>query len=258
MNQQQTTKKDQSGTPAAAGKNQPAKKTQPSGAAPKSQLKQAPSTRNASAWRANVKPASSGMSTPVLIGLVVGAILVVGILVIAVIAPALSSNSGPGANVALGVEKSYPINYLPNNHKDGTIDYSAISPYVIPPVGGVHNPYWYNCGIYNQPIPSENGVHDLEHGAVWITYQPSLDANSLATLQGIARSNQKILLSPYPGIAAPIIASAWGGAGKTGYQIRINAGEWTTLQSFITKHAGASDAPEAGGECTGGKGTPLP
>ncbi len=255
MSQQQTTKKGQKD----AAPGQPIKKVQPqpsSGSAPKSQLKQAPATRNASAWRANVKLASSGMSTPMLIGLVVGGILILGLIVLTVIGPSLGNN-GPDTNVALGVEKTYSINYVSNNHKDGTIDYSAISPYVIPPVGGVHNPYWYNCGIYNQPIPTENGVHDLEHGAVWITYQPNLDANALTTLQGIARSNQKILLSPYPGIAAPIIASAWGGAGKTGYQIRINAGDWTTLQAFITKHAGASDAPEAGGACTGGKGTPI-
>ena len=254
MSQQQTTKKGQKNAPPG----QPIKKTQPqpSGAAPKSQLKQAPTTRNASAWRANVKPASSGMSTPVLIGLVVGAILVVGIIIMAVITPAIS-NSGSSADVPLGVEKSYPIKNGVNNHQNGTINYASISPYVIPPVGGPHNPYWYNCGIYDQPIPTENGVHDLEHGVVWITYQPTLDPNALTTLQGIARQYSKILLSPYPGIAAPIIASAWGGGGNTGYQIRVNAGDWTTLQTFITKHSGATDAPEAAGVCTGGKGTPI-
>ncbi|HET9972943.1 MAG TPA: DUF3105 domain-containing protein [Streptosporangiaceae bacterium] len=31
-----------------------------------------------------------------------------------------------------------------------------------------------NCGIYDQPVPNERAVHNMEHGAIWITYQPSL------------------------------------------------------------------------------------
>ncbi|HET9966829.1 MAG TPA: DUF3105 domain-containing protein [Streptosporangiaceae bacterium] len=43
-----------------------------------------------------------------------------------------------------------------------------------PPVGGRHNATWMNCGIYDQPVPNERAVHNMEHGAIWITYQPSL------------------------------------------------------------------------------------
>src|SRR3954468_23491462 len=54
------------------------------------------------------------------------------------------------------------------NHVTGNVSYPQT-----PPVGGDHNSVWLNCGIYDQPVPNENAVHDLEHGAVWITYQPS-------------------------------------------------------------------------------------
>lgn len=252
---QQTTKKGQSGTPAATGKTQPPRKAQPSGATPKSQLKQAPTTRNASAWRANVKPASSAMSTPVLMALVIGGILVLGIIVIAIIAPGLS-NGGPDTSVTLGVEKTYSL-AATSDHRTGTVDYTTSGARVIPPVGGPHNAYLQNCGIYNQPVPSENAVHSLEHGAVWITYQPSLDANTVNSLQNIARQYPKVLLSPYPNIPAPIIASDWGGSGKTGYQVRLTASDLNTLQTFLGKHNG-SDALEPGAVCTGGQGTPLP
>lgn len=136
------------------------------------------------------------------------------------------------------------------DHRIGKIDYSSIPPYVIPPVGGPHAPYWLNCGVYDQPVPNENAVHDLEHGAVWITYQPDLPADVVATLRQMTEQHAKVLLSPYPGISAPIIASAWGGGGKTGFQLKLYAGQYDALNQFIAQHAGAADAPEATASCS--------
>ena len=41
-----------------------------------------------------------------------------------------------------------------------------------PPPGGVHAPFWQNCGIYTEPVEAKNALHSLEHGAVWLTYDP--------------------------------------------------------------------------------------
>ena len=44
-----------------------------------------------------------------------------------------------------------------------------------PPVGGAARPaYWADCTgtVYTVDIRHENAVHSLEHGAVWITYNP--------------------------------------------------------------------------------------
>jgi len=70
--------------------------------------------------------------------------------------PASSSN-GP-ASRALG-----------HAHVTGPVTYS-----VTPPAGGDHNAEWMNCGVYDKAVSAERAVHNLEHGAVWITYQPSL------------------------------------------------------------------------------------
>jgi hypothetical protein len=57
-------------------------------------------------------------------------------------------------------------------HVGGNIDYDQ--DLGIPPAGGPHNPSWQNCGFYDELVRDENAVHSLEHGAVWITYQPDL------------------------------------------------------------------------------------
>ncbi len=59
-------------------------------------------------------------------------------------------------------------------------------------------PQWLNCGIYDQPVLNENAVHALEHGAVWITYNPDLSADDVQKLRDLMPSSY-IVLSPYPG-----------------------------------------------------------
>ena len=52
-----------------------------------------------------------------------------------------------------------------------------------PPVGGPHSPAWQTCAFYDTAVPNERGVHSMEHGAVWITYSPDLDAAQVAVLK---------------------------------------------------------------------------
>src|SRR5258708_6334907 len=96
-------------------------------------------------------------------------------------------------------------NNLSRSHVTGSVTYAQI-----PPVGGNHNAVWQNCGIYSQPVANENAVHSLEHGAVWITYQPSLDPSSIAQLQSLVRGHYHAVLSPYPWLPSGVVISAWG------------------------------------------------
>jgi len=120
-----------------------------------------------------------------------------------------------------------------------------------PPVGGDHNPTWLNCGIYDQPVPNENAVHDLEHGAVWITYRPDLPADQVAELQKLARSQTYITLSPYDGLSTPVVASAWG------VQLKLEDASDARLLLFIAKYKQGPQTPEPGAPCSGGTGTPT-
>ncbi len=131
---------------------------------------------------------------------------------------------------------------------------------VIPPVGGDHSATWLDCGVYDRPVPAEEAVHDLEHGAVWITYRPSLPAAEVAELRAfearqptVARTGSRYVdLSPYPGLPSPIVASSWG------FRLRLTSPSDPRLQRFVdTFRASPRHSPELGGPCTGGVGIPL-
>jgi len=147
---------------------------------------------------------------------------------------------------------------LSHDHVTGPVRYS-----VTPPVGGPHNAIWMNCGIYDKPVPSERAVHNLEHGAVWITYQPSLPRSEVTRLQAFvlkqtvvapagATRSRYMDLTPYPGLSSPIVISSWG------FQLKVTSPADPRLQQFVNMfRASPTYTPEYGSPCTGGLGTPL-
>ncbi|NHZ71068.1 MAG: DUF3105 domain-containing protein [Proteobacteria bacterium] len=124
-------------------------------------------------------------------------------------------------------------------HEDGEV-----------PAGGAHNAVWQNCGFYADEVNSENAVHSLEHGAVWIAYDPAAGSSLANELRQYVSRNEKVLVSPVPGQAAPIIVTAWG------QQLELDDPSDTRLGQFVNEFTGASSAPEPGGRCNGGVGSP--
>jgi hypothetical protein len=150
------------------------------------------------------------------------------------------------ANDATKIDGLKSYSGLSRNHVSGTVKYAQT-----PPVGGNHNPVWQNCGVYTSPIVNENGVHSLEHGAVWITYQPNLPAAQVAKLAAVAKGHLYLLVSPYTGLPAPVVASAWG------KQVRLTGADDPRLEKFIKAYEQGPQTPEPGSACTGGTGTPV-
>lgn len=174
----------------------------------------------------------------VLIG--AGVIVVIGVILYAIL-PRFSVHP-PMTTPTIGVV------VFPNikaGHQEGKLTYDQT-----PPVGGIHNPVWQNCGVYTTPIANENGVHSLEHGAVWITYRPDLPAAEVTHLQVLTRQSGYRLLSPYPGLPAPIVASAWG------YQLKLERADDPALLRFLQQYEQNPQGPEPGAPCSGGLGQP--
>lgn len=136
---------------------------------------------------------------------------------------------------------------LSREHVTGRVNYPQV-----PPVGGPHYPIWLNCGIYDKPVVNENAVHSMEHGAVWITYQPSLSSADVQILRNLVHGHSYIILSPYPGLPTPVVITAWG------VQLKVNSAHDPRLAQFIAEYEQGPQTPEPGAACTGGVGSPLP
>ncbi len=175
-----------------------------------------------------------------LIGGIVGGVLVLALIVTFVIVSA-TPKVDPSSIKIDGIKT---FGTLSATHVDGTVDYEADYG-MNPPAGGNHNAVWLNCGVYDQPQENEHAVHALEHGAVWITYDPdALTADQLASLRNKTPSTYAIL-SPYPGLPAPVVISAWSA------QVQLDGVDDPRLDEFIKKYRLSQDAPEPGAACTG-------
>lgn len=199
-------------------------------------------SKRAAAVEAAIRAKRRRRQRPYRIGAGVGALVALIVLVVAI-------SSRGGTN---GLPKGTMV-FAETNHSHvvGSVHYDRT-----PPAGGPHSAEWLNCGVYTQPVPNENAVHDLEHGAVWITYRPSLSQLGIAELVQFVVNHydgaqRYITLSPYPGLPAPVVASVWGA------QIRLNGPNDPRLAAFVAHYIGGNQGGEQGAPCTSGVGTPA-
>jgi hypothetical protein len=109
--------------------------------------------------------------------------------------------------------------------------YDKVNYPVSPPAYGNHNYDWQRClgDVYDAQIANENAVHSLEHGAVWITYDPTkLSAAQVQTLASTyVTGHDFTLMSPYPNMPTAISLQAWG------FQLRLNSPTDPRINQFI-------------------------
>jgi hypothetical protein len=127
-------------------------------------------------------------------------------------------------------------------HRTADVDYPET-----PPVGGEHDPEWADCtgSVYPVEIRPENAVHSLEHGAVWVTYDPALVSPAdVSHLSELVDGRLGLLLSPYPGQGAPISLQAWN------HQVRVLSAADPAVRQFIDLLVfNPTTTPELGASC---------
>jgi hypothetical protein len=116
-----------------------------------------------------------------------------------------------------------------------------------PPFGGAHDYAWAACNgvVYPEPVRSENLVHSLEHGTVWIAYNPDqVTGPALDTLRSKAEGQPYTVLSPYPGLDQPISLQSWG------HQLKLADADDPRIDQFITAlRLNQYQHPEPGASC---------
>ena len=170
----------------------------------------------------------------------IAAAAVGGVAVIAIIVGIVVTSATPPVDPAtIEIEGLETFDTVEALHVQTAVEYE-----MTPPAGGPHNPTWLNCGIYEEEVPNEYAVHSLEHGAVWVTYDPEqVSGADLETLRS-AMPRSYMILSPFPGLDAPVVASAWG------VQVALDGVDDPRLSEFIIKYRQSPDAPEPGALCS--------
>ena len=155
------------------------------------------------------------------------------------VSPSSSASATPSVIATPDIAGVTVVNGLPHLHFQGVhLTYSRT-----PPLGGDHSPVPLTCAVYTQPVPNENAVHSLEHGAVWLTYLPGTDTAPLLELDKIDPSY--VLVSPYPGQSAKVVATAWG------LQLKVDSATDPRLRQFVEKYHAGAQGGEPGAVCTG-------
>jgi hypothetical protein len=113
-----------------------------------------------------------------------------------------------------------------------------------PPTSGPHYPIWAAFKTFTTPIPRGFTVHDLEHGAIVISYKcPSGCAAELAALQALvdarpadplctAPVKSRIVITPDPLLDVQFAAAAWG------FALTSQCFDLPALGAFIDAHYG--------------------
>ena len=135
---------------------------------------------------------------------------------------------------------AFGLGAVTGDHTLGSVTYAQV-----PPHSGDHSPVWQRCGFYAEPVGNEHAVHSLEHGAVWITYRPDLPPVQIEALRSVTRVQKDVIVSPYPGLPAPVVVSVWG------RQVQLDAVDDARLAQTLRDVRTGPAAPEPGGGCDG-------
>ena len=145
------------------------------------------------------------------------------------------------------VEGTTVISSAPGNQHDADLTFTGGG---LPPMGGPHNPSWLNCGIYDQPVPAENAIHSMEHGVVWVTYDPDIAQTEIETLTDTVRGDNLVILSPYPDQSGSIVMTTWD------RQLVLETAVDERFDEFMSQYRGKR-GPENSVGCAGGIGNPV-
>ena len=168
---------------------------------------------------------------------------------------------GPNENSSMlpaGGREADPAQPPPENPPEGVVTYPATTNNIVegaieydrdPPTNGDHDSLWQNCGFYSEPIENRHAVHSMDHGVVWISFNPDLPQQDIEVLRPYGQEPY-VIVSPYPGLRAPVVVTAWRN------QLDLDGVDDPRLRQFVDQFRVSETSPLSGNGCTGGVGEP--
>lgn len=160
----------------------------------------------------------------------------VSLSILALVTIVLFAGRDPASQPPLGEE----ITILPAEHIDINEphpDYNSN-----PPTSGWHSANPAPWGVQTEPMADETAIHNLEHGGIWITYNPATtEPGVVDQLANLVRSyRSKVLLSPRAATDAPIALASWGRL------LKLDNYNETQIKDFIerNKNRGPEQIPD--------------
>ena len=179
-------------------------------------------------------------------GLIAAAVAVVVFAVVAIGYAVVQVNRAEAEEITSPdeIEGVESYEYEAGTHTAEPVDYTES-----PPVGGPHAgiPEWADCTgtVYDIDIRHENAVHSLEHGAVWITYDPDAVSDAdIETLTELVDGVNGRMLSPYVGQDSPVSVQSWG------HQLKVDSVTDPRIEQYADFFTfNAEYFPEPGASC---------
>ena len=135
---------------------------------------------------------------------------------------------------------------LSQKHTEGNVPVTYKGADVKPPVGGEHDPVPQSCQVYTEAIANEHAVHSMEHGAVWVTYNPkTASADDVKKLKELVDGNPDRMMSPYPTQTSPISLQAWG------EQLEVDKASDPRVAEFLELFTRGPQTKEVAATCVG-------
>ena len=109
-----------------------------------------------------------------------------------------------------------PGRFVPEEGKDHVNEGTPIAYKSYPPSSGTHYASTGDYGFHEDEVPEGELVHNMEHGAIVLYYQPGLQADTLRQLRDAYASfppakygKVKMVVTPYSRLQTPIAIAAW-------------------------------------------------
>jgi hypothetical protein len=139
-------------------------------------------------------------------------------------------------NVADIPDESVTVAFQGQNHIEVG---AAHEPYNSnPPTSGPHYASPARAGMYEQILPDENVVHNLEHGHVWLSYRDAGDSEAIDLLRRLQASEPLwVIVTHRPDNDTRVAAAAWTRL------LTLDDLDQDQLAAFVERHH--NNAPES-------------